>query len=209
MRPLDRFLTVAALSLIALTAHAQNTQPVPDAPIPSAPAPKPLLAAPTPTYEVPKSHASDLPDNTFCHAEAEGLFTKSNQHWPIAMQGVMNAYVRNAMTLVKSQWIHHMSIGERNAWATGKHLSVRFAIFPDGTHSAPEVTVSSRHPNDDEHAVAAVRYVGTFDPLPSAITHPVAVCINFQYNSNPWEENLPDPLAHPPVSATPDTANPN
>ena len=200
---LNRSLLTAAALSFALAAPAQNgaPQPVPDAPLPSAPSSaRPSFTVPAQDYAVPKSHASQLPDNTFCHADADGLFLKPNQHWPISMQGVMNAYIRNAMTMVDNQWSHHMSLGERNAWATDKHLALRFAIFPDGTHSAPEVTVSSRHPNDDEHAIAAVKDVGRFDPLPTGITHPVPLCITFGYNPKSWEQGPPDPLLKPPIN---------
>jgi hypothetical protein len=187
------------LALTAVPALAQN--PVPDAPLPSMPsasAPaRPSFALPATTYQPPPKDdpASDKSeDSLICGAPPSGVFTRANQHFPKESQGAINAYFQDVSTRINGQWAHTMSVGQRNAWAHGKSLRVRLAIRPDGSLIYPEVTATSGHTNDDEHALAAISSFHAFPPLPAGIDHPVVFCITFAYNMGTPEPSLPESI---------------
>jgi len=200
--PLRTLMPGLALALtFALTAAPAIAQTqVPDAPLPAAPAPaRPGFALPAPSYQPPPADepAKPAPKSTepqVCGGPPHLEYTEQNLKFPDSLRGQVAAYFRDVSTRINGQWIHTMSIGQRNAWAQGKKLTVRFAIRPDGSLIAPEVTSSSGHSNDDEHALAAITSFHAFPPLPAGIGHPVVSCIHFTYNMGTPEPELPESI---------------
>lgn len=206
--PLRLLMPGLALALVLTATPAPAQTQVPDAPLPSAPsapaaaAPasaKPSFALPSPTYQPPPPDEPATPapkpkDPEVCGAPPRGVYTEQNRHFPDSLRGQVSAYFQDVSTRINGQWAHTMSVGQRNAWAHGKSLRVRFAIRPDGSLIYPEVTATSGHTNDDEHALAAISSFHAFPPLPAGIDHPVVFCITFAYNMGTFEPALPESI---------------
>ena len=193
------FALTLVLAVSAASARAQN--PVPDAPLPAAPTPpasaKPAFTVPPVSFKPPSKDDPPLPkpdDGLICNVPPDGEFTTQNKHIPDQLLGQMESYNREVAHRIDGQWVHSMSLGERNAWAHSKTVALRFAIRPDGTLVPPEITVSSGHPNDDKHALEAVSSVHRFPPLPAGFDHPLVYCFRFGYNTMPWSPAAPDAL---------------
>ncbi|SEG62010.1 TonB family C-terminal domain-containing protein [Bryocella elongata] len=193
---------VLSLAFNPVPARAQGQSPgVPDAPLPAAPsAPtpaKPSFALPKPSY-VPPGQDIPVPAKStaaeFCHAPAVGEFAGFNQPVLVNLRGALDSYFQDVNNRIHGQWVHNMSIGQRNAWATAKIATVRYGVRPDGSLIGPELTVSSGHANDDEHALEAVRSLHSFPPLPAGIDHPVFVCLRLGYNTGEPQPELPNSM---------------
>lgn len=196
-----------ALLLAASSAHAQNQAP--DAPLPSAPTTpaKPTFVLPSTPYTLPAKDtppppsAKEREDETdVCGAPPDGVYSRANQHVPDAMRGVLQAYFNDVGNRIHGQWAHTMSIGQRNAWARSKVVTVRFAIRPDGSYFPPEITVSSTHSHDDAHALDAIKSFDAFPPLPAGVSHPVVFCMKFGYNTE-FDPSLPSSMSGEPKPA--------
>jgi len=113
------------------------------------------------------------------------------------MKGPLESYLRNVYSQIFSDFDHHMSVGEKNAWGKSRMVEVRFAIFSDGSYDPPTITVSSGKPTYDHHALNAVSTYASFPPLPQGIKKPLPVCIRIAYNIDELPKDTPEWMLPP------------
>jgi TonB family protein len=182
----------AALLFTASLATAQ----VPDAPLPaapaapaSAPAPAkpgaPSLTVPPPSYERPTGLPPRRDAGFYCYAPPEGIFSSANRRVPTEVRGLMQGYMKLVSEQIFGEWDHHMSPMEKNAWAKGRFVALRFAINPDGTHTTPSITHTSNSARDDQHALDAIKASSPFSPLPGHLNRPFPICVVMGYHLDP------------------------
>ncbi len=106
-------------------------------------------------------------------------------------------YLRNIRSEIFNDWDHHMSIGEKNAWAKGRLVEVRFAIFPDGTYDPAVITISSGKQTYDNHALSAVNSHASFPAFPQGIKKPFPVCVKVGYNLSDFPTDTPEWMLPP------------
>lgn len=168
-----------AVFLCAGAGHAQ-TGAIPDAPAPAANGGRLNLSVPAKPLDVTPSPKPK--PATVCDGPAEGVYASGNYYDTGSMPGQGNAYMRNVSARVLTNWNRVPRHDFSNHIGPGHSVKVRFAIRPDGSYFMPEVTRSSGNAADDEKAMAAIRDVPSFPPLPDGITKPVVMCIAFGYN---------------------------
>jgi TonB family protein len=176
---------LALLFLIGIlsVAHAQVPS-LPVAPAPSAPAApaKPSFKIPASAPEIPKGPPPAK--EQICFAPPEGIYTAKNQQVPADLKGPTGSYVNLIAQRVFHDWDSHLTIMEKNSWAKGRVISVRLAVFPDGTYDRPEVTTSSGRPEYDSHVLHAIEMQSTFPAPPKGLDHPLPICLIFGYNAD-------------------------
>jgi TonB family protein len=162
----------------------------PNAPLPSAPAPSTSTSAtkttfelPSATYDIPTGKAPDPKKGWFCDAPPDGIFAEKSGHVSDEMKGEVRSYLDRMHTELQQTWVEHMSRSAKlSAWPKGRVAKLRFVIQEDGSHSGPELTVSSESPVFDNAALDAVRMRDMFPPLPNGYSGPIRVCRTFTAN---------------------------
>ncbi len=205
-RPLHaRHFAVLFAFAIASAAHAQTpSAPLPAAPIPSAPASAakpatPMFALPPDSPDTLKPPPGPPPSNPvedlFCYAPATGIFAPYPKPSPEA-QAALSDYIRLVMHQVASNWpryVPHVARNPYKPWA----LYIRFAIRPDGSYTEPVVTGSSGRRDYDNHALDSIDAFSSFPTPPPGTTHPVPICIHFEYNMDRTPTSKPIDLWPP------------
>lgn len=172
----------------------------PSAPVPNAPASaaKPSFDLPSDTYDRPAGKAFNPKKGWFCEGPPEGVFAEKAGHVEDEMKGQMRSYMDVIHTQLMDSWVHQLPRdAKRNAWAAARETKVRFMIWRDGTHSAPEITVASGRADYDRAALEAIRLHDTFPPMPDGYEGPTRMCMTFMTNqtgpdhSQDWMKKLP------------------
>jgi len=207
-----RLLAVLCVSTIAWTAHAQTpSAPLPAAPIPPAPAPAakpatPMFALPPDSPDTLKPPPGPPPsspvEDLFCYAPATGIFAPYPKPSPEA-QAALPDYIRLVMQQIDTQWSRNIPPAARGPYSKPKTLYIRFAVRPDGSYTAPIVTVSSGRRDFDNHAFDSIDAFSSFPTPPPGITHPVPICIHFEYNVDRTPASRPIDLWPPKTQPKP------
>ena len=167
---------VAVIALGSISLRAQ-TIAVPDAPMPQN---VPVAPMPVPGAGSLRGMSGvSADDRSVCDGPATGIYAPGRNGVPAGQVGPANAYMKNAFALVWKEW----SKSPKPAGAEpARVVRLRFVIYPDGTYSKPEVTDRSSDAGDDERALAAVKSVGSFAPLPEGFWKPVVACMRLGYD---------------------------
>ena len=199
------FAVVLALAVASAT-HAQTpSAPLPTAPIPSAPAPtaKPatsIFALPSnspDTLKPPSGPAPSAPvEDQLCYAPATGIFAPYPKPSP-EVQAALPDYIRLVMQQIETKWSRNLPRAANDPWIKPKTLYIRFAVRPDGSYTAPIVTVSSGRRDFDSHALESIDAFSAFPTPPPGVTHPVPICIHFEYNVDQTPTSKPIDLWPP------------
>ncbi len=164
------------------TAPGAGSSSLPSAPGVGGPS-KPLLVVPPVTYTVPdKSVPAAGTQQTLCYGPREGVYAVTMPPFPAELRGAIQNYTNQLSQEIFGEWRRHMTRAQRDAWARQRVVTVRMAVMPDGSIREPEVTVSSGKPEEDAHALDAVKSHGSFGAPPKGYEHPVLVCLRFGYN---------------------------
>lgn len=170
-----RILLAAGLLLGIASAQTPDAGPLAS---PSAAEAKQSVPPPSPKNEVPHVAAPSKPEK-FCYAPATGLFTVHVQ--PKSTEGEVHNYLQLLMSQTLRDWGNLLTGSDRLAAMHGHIPAVRFVINADGSHSAPEITMSSGNDSLDAKALATIRKHLVFDPPPKDVTKPFAVCMRYSY----------------------------
>jgi TonB family protein len=169
---------------------AAQSAPVPNAPAPNAPASagKSLFDMPAPNFDRPTGAALNPKKGWFCDAPPGGIFAEKSGHVTEAMKGQVRNYEVLVHAQVREIWINSLPRdATKNAWAKGRVAKVRYVIRNDGSHSSPEVTLSSGRSDYDAAALDAIRNRDVFPPMPEGYSGPLRICMTFTTN-----EDMPD-----------------
>ena len=206
---------IAATALLAgaLGAAAQTPSQtpaqapdLPSAPAPSAPAPHSIFTVPSGTSQIVAASSSAPPPapNTpeVCYAAAEGIYAPQPELEPKLRQS-LERYNVTTFQRVNVVWTRNMPRAANDPWVKRALVTVRFAIFPDGSIDQPLITASSGRKSYDQHALDAIRGASPFPPLPQGATRPLVMCVKFGYNVDPaeFQPKPPDPFNPKPPAA--------
>jgi TonB family protein len=121
-------------------------------------------------------------EDLFCYAPATGIFAPYPKPSPEG-QAALSDYIRLVMHQVASNWpryVPHVAKNPYKPW----DLYIRFAVRPDGSYTEPIVTGSSGRRDFDNHALDSINAFSSFPTPPAGVTHPVPICIHFEYNAD-------------------------
>jgi TonB family protein len=131
-----------------------------------------------------------------CYAPATGIFAPQPKPSP-AVQAALPDYIRLVMQQIETKWSRNLPRAANDPWIKPKTLYIRFAVRPDGSYTEPIVTVSSGRRDYDNHALDSIDAFSAFPTPPPGVTHPVPICIHFQYNVDQTPASKPIDLWPP------------